>query len=159
MSTTEFDSLLLNSSDFLFPYAIKLTKSLDSGKDLYQETLCKALANREKYSSGTNIKAWLYTIMRNTFINSYRRQYKQAMHIQYGLDYVEAPVEKDVQLYVKDIQKAVANLPVMIRSPFVLYCEGYKYMEIATMLREPLGTIKSKIFVARRMLRTWVTKY
>lgn len=159
MSTTEFDSLLLSSSDFLVPYAIKLTKSLDSGKDLYQETLCKALANREKYSAGTNIKAWLYTIMRNTFINGYRRQYKQAMHIQYGLDYVDGPAEKDVQLYVKDIKQAVASLPIMIRNPFLLYCEGYKYLEIATMLREPLGTIKSKIFVARRMLRGRVTKY
>lgn len=160
MSTAEFDSLLLSSSDFLYPYAIKLTKSPDDGKDLYQETIVKALTNREKYKSGTNIKAWLYIIMRNTFINHYRRRHKMQLHIEYGLDHVDHhPEEKDVRLYVKDIQNALAKLPLMLRKPFLLYYEGYKYLEIAAILEEPLGTIKSKIYVARRMLRGWVQRY
>lgn len=160
MSTKEFDSLLLSSSDFLYPYAIKLTKSPDEGKDLYQETIFKALTNREKFKSGTNIKAWLYIIMRNTFINHYRRQHKMLLHIEYGLDHVNHhPDEKDVRLFVKDIQQALDKLPRMLKTPFMLYYEGYKYLEIADIMKEPLGTIKSKIYVARRMLRTCVQRY
>ncbi|MRG48925.1 sigma-70 family RNA polymerase sigma factor [Chitinophaga sp. SYP-B3965] len=160
MSTTEFNNLLLSSSDFLYPYAIKLTKSPDEGKDLYQETIVKALTNREKFRSGTNIKAWLYIIMRNTFINHYRRQHKMQLHIQYGLEHVHHhPEEKDERLHEKDLQHAVAKLPMMVRKPFLLYYEGYKYLEIAGILGEPLGTIKSKIYVARRTLRTMVQRY
>src|SRR5215510_194048 len=77
MGSLEFDKLLLNNADFLKPFAINLTKDTEVAKDLYQETLYKALANEEKYNVGTNIKAWLFTIMRNIFINDYRRKAKQ----------------------------------------------------------------------------------
>jgi RNA polymerase sigma factor (sigma-70 family) len=160
MSTAEFDTLLVNSSDFLYPYALKLTRNHDEGKDLYQETICKALSNRDKYKAGTNIKAWLYIIMRNTFINGYRRKYKMMLHIEYGLDHVDHhPTEKDVSLFVKDIQQAIGQLPETLRKPFTLYYEGYKYLEIVKILAEPLGTVKSKIFCARRMLRASVKRY
>jgi len=160
MSTAEFDTLLINSSDFLYPYALKLTRNQDEGKDLYQETICKALSNRDKYRAGTNIKAWLYIIMRNTFINGYRRRHKMMLHIEYGLDHVNHhPTEKDVSIFVKDIQHAIGLLPESIRRPFLLHYEGYKYQEIVKILVEPLGTIKSKIFVARRMLRASIKRY
>ncbi|MEP6927660.1 MAG: sigma-70 family RNA polymerase sigma factor, partial [Ginsengibacter sp.] len=77
MSTLEFDQLLLGNSDFLNPFAITLTRDHESAKDLVQETMYRAIANREKYNNGTNIKAWLYTIMRNIFINNYRKKIKQ----------------------------------------------------------------------------------
>src|ERR1700693_3465200 len=77
MSTLEFNQFLVNNSDFLRPFAITLTKDSEEANDLFQETMYKALANRDKYSVGTNIKAWLYTIMRNIFINNYRRKAKQ----------------------------------------------------------------------------------
>ena len=77
MSTVEFNLLLLVNSDFLNPFAITLTRDHESAKDLFQETMYRALANREKYNAGTNIKAWLYTIMRNIFINNYRKKIKQ----------------------------------------------------------------------------------
>src|SRR5829696_633855 len=73
MSTQEFNSLVLNSADGLRPFAITLTKDHETARDLCQETLCKAFTYREKYEPGTNIKAWLFTIMRNIFINDYRR--------------------------------------------------------------------------------------
>src|ERR1700733_2580782 len=77
MSTVEFNQLLLGNSDFLNPFAITLTRDHESAKDLVQETMYRAIANREKYNAGTNIKAWLYTIMRNIFINNYRKKIKQ----------------------------------------------------------------------------------
>src|SRR6476620_9962649 len=77
MSTAEFDKVLVQNADFLKPFAINLTRDSEAAKDLYQETLYKALANQEKYNAGTNVKAWLFTIMRNIFINDYRRKVKQ----------------------------------------------------------------------------------
>ena len=78
MSTAEFTLFLSENSDFLRPFAINLTKDHESAKDLYQETLFRALSNKDKYNVGTNIKAWLYTIMRNIFINDYRKKAKQS---------------------------------------------------------------------------------
>src|SRR5207249_10490470 len=77
MASLEFNQLLVSNADFLKPFAINLTKDTESAKDLFQETLYKALSNEEKYNVGTNIKAWLFTIMRNIFINDYRRRAKE----------------------------------------------------------------------------------
>ena len=74
MSTLEFDQLLTSNADFLKPFAFTLTRDNESAKDLIQETLYRALSNKEKYNVGTNIKAWMYTIMRNIFINDYRKK-------------------------------------------------------------------------------------
>src|SRR6202034_1790710 len=76
MSTIEFDELLLSNAEYLKPFAITFTRDNETAKDLLQETMFRALANKDKYNVGTNIKAWLYTIMRNIFINSYRRKAK-----------------------------------------------------------------------------------
>src|SRR6187399_1334780 len=77
MSAAEFNELLLKNADPLRPFAVSLTRDQEIAKDLFQETLYKALVNQDKYSTGTNIKAWLFTIMRNIFINDYRRKTKQ----------------------------------------------------------------------------------
>ena len=77
MTTVEFNQILLANADFLRPFAVTLTRDNETAKDLFQETLFRALANKEKYNVGTNIKAWLYTIMRNVFINDYRRKARQ----------------------------------------------------------------------------------
>jgi RNA polymerase sigma factor (sigma-70 family) len=77
MSTVEFNQMLVNNAEFLKPFAITLTRDTEAAKDLFQETLYRAIANKDKYNVGTNIKAWLYTIMRNIFINNYRRKAKQ----------------------------------------------------------------------------------
>src|SRR5882757_7456527 len=77
MSALEFNQLLVSNAEFLKPFAITLTRDSEEAKDLFQETLYRAIANKDKYNVGTNIKAWLYTIMRNIFINNYRRRAKQ----------------------------------------------------------------------------------
>jgi len=165
MSSLEFNQLLVNNAEFLKPFAITLTRDSEAAKDLFQETLYRALANKDKYNVGTNIKAWLYTIMRNIFINNYRRKSKQKTIFdsspnEFLLNNNVAVSETaESNLRLKDIQAAIYNLPELFRNPFLLYFEGFKYHEIADMLREPLGTIKSRIHFARKLLKTQIQLY
>jgi RNA polymerase sigma-70 factor (ECF subfamily) len=166
MSKQEFNSLLLNNAEFLKPFAINLTRDTEAANDLYQETLYKALANKEKYSVGTNIKAWLFTIMRNIFINNYRRKAKQKTIFdhtpnEFLLNHNQATVQNggETAMRVKEINKAIQLLPEIFKTPFLLYFDGYKYNEIADVLHEPLGTIKSRIHFARKLLKEQISRY
>jgi RNA polymerase sigma-70 factor (ECF subfamily) len=165
MSTVEFNQLLLHNADFLKPFAINLTRDSESANDLFQETLYKALANREKYNAGTNIKAWLFTIMRNIFINNYRRKAKQKTIFDnsandYLLNNAGPVVNNDAEsgMRLKEINAAIRNLPEIFKTPFLLYFDGYKYNEIADTLGEPLGTIKSRIHFARKLLKEQIQR-
>jgi RNA polymerase sigma factor (sigma-70 family) len=166
MSTAEFSELLLVNSTSLKPFAVSLTKDKEVAKDLFQETLYKAFANREKYTTGTNIKAWLYTIMRNIFINDYRRNAKYKTKFNSGDDdnlldsvapAIDNPAESSMQH--KKIWEAINKLPEIFKSPFLLNFEGYRYHEIAEAMQEPLGTIKSRIFIARKLLKESISRY
>jgi RNA polymerase sigma-70 factor (ECF subfamily) len=166
MSTVEFNQMLVNNAEFLKPFAITLTRDQETAKDLFQETLYRALANKDKYNVGTNIKAWLYTIMRNIFINNYRRKVKQntifdSTPNDFLLDHNQAVTINAAEstLRLKDIQAAIHNLPEIFRNPFLLYFDGFKYHEIADMLNEPLGTIKSRIHFARKLLKNQINRY
>lgn len=166
MSTVEFNQMLLANADVLRPFAITLTRDHDAALDLYQETLYRALANKEKYNVGTNIKAWLYTIMRNIFINNYRRKARQNTIFDnsandFLLDNKQATASNEAVsiMQEKEIKKAIHQLPETFRNPFVLYFDGFKYNEIAHMLQEPLGTIKSRIHFARKLLKVHVERF
>jgi RNA polymerase sigma-70 factor (ECF subfamily) len=166
MASLEFNDLLVSNADFLKPFAINLTKDTETAKDLFQETLYKALANQEKYNVGTNIKAWLFTIMRNIFINDYRRKAKQQTIFDntpndYLLNYKQPTVfnAAEIDLRVKEIYLAIHELPEIFKTPFLLYFEGYKYHEIAEAINEPLGTIKSRIHFARKLLKEQISRY
>ncbi len=166
MSTVEFTQLILVNSTFLNPFAINLTRDKESAKDLVQETMYKAFANHEKYITGTNIKAWLYTIMRNIFINDYRKKLKQNVIFDgtpndFLLDYNQSAISNlaESKLRLKEIQSAVYHLPSIFKEPFLLYFDGYKYHEIADILHEPLGTIKSRIHFARTLLKKKISRF
>ncbi len=166
MSNLEFNEMLLSNADFLKPFAINLTRDTEAANDLYQETLYKALANKEKYNVGTNIKAWLFTIMRNIFINDYRRKAKQKTIFDstpndYLINLKQATVSNvaESDLRIKEIKKAIQELPEIFKTPFLLYFDGYKYNEIAEVLYEPLGTIKSRIHFARKLLKEQISRY
>jgi RNA polymerase sigma factor (sigma-70 family) len=166
MSTIEFNQSLISNTEYLKPFAITLTRDMEAAKDLIQETLYRALANKEKYNAGTNIKAWMYTIMRNIFINNYRRSAKQNTIFDntpndFLLDYNQFTTanEAETNLNLKEIKEAVYSLPDIFKNPFELYFEGYKYHEIAEVLAEPLGTIKSRIHFARKLLKQQLTRY
>lgn len=166
MATLEFNHILLKNADFLKPFAITLTKDHETAKDLMQETLYRALANKEKYNVGTNVRAWLYTIMRNIFINNYRRKAKQntifdSTPNDFLINHQQAAIQNEAEtnLRIKEIYAAIYELPQIFKQPFMLYFEGYKYNEIAKVLREPLGTIKSRIHFARRLLKAQISKF
>ncbi|ODT95836.1 MAG: RNA polymerase subunit sigma, partial [Sphingobacteriales bacterium SCN 48-20] len=141
MANTEFNDMLVDNADFLKPFAINLTKDAEAANDLYQETLYKALANHEKYNAGTNIKAWLFTIMRNIFINDYRRKAKRktvfdntSEDFLLNLKQASVPNGAESVLREKEIRTAIDELPEIFKVPFLLYFDGYKYQEIAEYL-------------------------
>ena len=160
MTTTDFNNTIARQSDFLKPYAHSLTKDIEEAKDLFQETMVRALMNRDKYKMGTNLKAWLYTMMRNIFINNYRKNKRFTK--------VNSDIPEDIVMYqgnnsasinagwtnarMAEIQSEVEKLPNAFRQAFELHYMGYKYQDIAKILNEPLGTIKSRIHFARKIL-------
>jgi len=166
MSAAEFNELLLSNADPLKPFAVNLTRDQEIAKDLFQETLYKALANQDKYSTGTNIRAWLFTIMRNIFINDYRRKAKQ--RIIFANNSNETLINSgkiivnnggESSLLLKEIHKAIYQLPQIFKTPFLLFFDGYRYHEISESLNEPLGTIKSRIHFARKLLKEQLSQY
>jgi RNA polymerase sigma factor (sigma-70 family) len=159
MSTQEFNTLILNNVDGLKPFAVTLTKDQEAAKDLFQETIYKAFAHRDKYKPDTNVRAWLYTIMRNIFINEYRRSARKKA----VLDTVQrtqgsTAVSSELSMRVKEINQAIYQLPVVFKTACLLYLDGYKYHEIAYALDEPLGTIKSRIHFAKKILQKQIDR-
>src|ERR1044072_6216223 len=124
MSTVEFNQMLVNNAEFLKPCAITLTRDSETAKDLFQETLFKALANKDRYSVGTNIKAWLYTIMRNIFINDYRKKTRQQVvsaDINKGF-FTNAATTVSLNaaiatINIKEMQEEIINLPDVFKDP------------------------------------------
>lgn len=159
MGTHEFNGLVLNNTEGLKPFAITLTKDHEAAKDLCQETLYKAFAYREKYEPGTNIKAWLYTIMRNIFINDYRRNNRKKLVLE-AIKYSQADsgFSAEINVRLKEINLALHQLPSIFKTASLLYLQGYKYQEIAYALNEPLGTIKSRIHFAKKLLQKQIDR-
>ena len=160
MSTIEFNGRYEGMSKLLHSFAYNLTKNTEDAKDLYQETSFRALTNRDKFRPGTNFKAWLFTIMKNIFINNYRKKVKantimdstdNMFYINSGRNAVENDVDRN--LLMQELQAMIADLDNSIRKPFVMHYTGFKYQEIAEELDLPLGTVKSRIFFARKELK------
>jgi len=161
-----FGSLIKQEMPALKTLAMQLTKNQDDAKDLVQETLLKALRYQSKFSEGTNLKGWLFTILKNSFINQYRRMAKRKTFIDttentYFLDLPSHKSENQAELTFirKDLQKAIGELSADLRVLFMLNLEGFKYHEIAEELNIPIGTVKTRIFVARRILRKKLAVY
>lgn len=162
----DFRTLVTVESRPLRNYALKLTQDLDDAEDLVQDTMLKAFTNEEKFAEGTNLKGWLYTIMKNIFINKYRRAMKSNIFHddtdnQYYINNTNTAQRNDGDgnLIMEDIQKALGELNDNLRTPFMLSYTGYKYEEIATRLRLPLGTVKVRIHNARKELSSKLSVY
>jgi len=159
MTTLEFNHKLLNLQDNLTYFARSLTSNEEEAKDLVQETYIKALTNKEKYQPNTNMKAWTYTIMKNTFINNYRRKVKANTVIDTTDDLYYLNNSKSTKfespesnLSKEEIQRNIKALDENQRTPFEMYTQGYKYKEIADKLEVSIGTVKSRIFFTRKKL-------
>lgn len=165
MSTIEFDNQFDKMTSVLQSFAYNLTKNAEDAKDLFQETAFRAITNREKFRPGTNFKAWLFTIMKNIFINNYRKKMKANTIIDSteNLYYLNSGKVTTINsgssnIMMKELTQIIEQLDDSIRVPFMMHYHGYKYQEIADHLQLPLGTVKSRIFFARKELKNTISK-
>jgi RNA polymerase sigma factor (sigma-70 family) len=166
MTALEFNYTLKEMSGSLKPFALKLTRDMEDANDLIQETMLKAFKNRDKFATGTNIKAWLYTIMKNTFITNYQRMVRRNTFIDTtdNLHYINSSgssVQNDAysSFTREDIETALDNVDDVYKSPFMMYFRGFKYHEIAEKLQIPIGTVKNRIHIARKELKAKLVPY
>ena len=150
---------ILEHEKVLASYARKLTQDKDTARDLCQETLLKALANPASFKRGNDVGPWLFTIMRNLFINSYRR--KKLEKRLFSRVPPEAVTYTDVSTYasadtrieLKETLSIIDAMPAILGISIRLYSQGYKYQEIAGITNTAVGTTKSRIHTARQLLR------
>lgn len=166
MTSTEFNNTLFEMSSALKPFALRLTKDSEEANDLIQETMLKAYTNRDKFMDGTNLKAWLYTIMKNTFITNYQRLVKRNTFIDttQNLHYINSSSHVTQNLAfasfaMEDINAAIASVDETYRKPFMMHYKGFKYHEIAERLHIPIGTVKNRIHIARKELKDKLSVY
>ncbi len=158
MSTYEFNNKLMSLESSLSYFALSLTKDVESAKDLVQDTYLKAIQYKDKYTSDNNIKAWLFTILRNTYLNQVTRlSYRNTINDESEDEYIiknTLPHMETAESIINtaDISSAINSLDEDYRVPFQMFIDGYKYKEIAEEINLPIGTVKSRIFFARKIL-------
>lgn len=160
MSAVQFEKRVLDIQANMFNFAMMLTANKDDAQDLLQDTTLKVLDNQDKYVDNVNFKGWVLTIMRNIFINNYRKVVRSQTVIDQTEDLYHLNLSQDSgfdtpegTLTVKEINGAINKLSSDLKTPFSLFLAGYKYNEIADKLELPLGTVKSRIFFARQELQ------
>lgn len=160
MTTIEFNSLLVEQSKSLKGFALNLTHDSEEAADLLQDTIVKAIQYRDKFVRSTNFKAWMTTIMKNTFINNYRRKKlkeNSVKEITYTSDTKYSSTENIIN--TKDLQRSIDGLSDDYKLPLERFISGYKYHEIAEEMNLPIGTVKSRIFFARnKVIKNYTNK-
>jgi len=166
MNSPQFQERLLDLQSNLLNFAYMLTSDREEAQDLLQDTTLKALDNEEKYIDNVNFKGWVFTIMRNIFINNYRRVVRSQTIVDQTEDLFHLNLTQesgfdtpDGSYTVKEIMKAINSFSEEYRVPFSMHIEGYKYHEIAEKMQLPLGTVKSRIFFARQRLQIILKDY
>lgn len=166
MQISDFTLRLNEHTRPLKAFAYQFTKDSNDADDLYQDTVLKAIRYLENFTEGTNLKAWLFTIMKNTFINDYRREMRSSLLITKCEDLSSVNLLKSAaknkaegKFVMSDVHKAMSRLPKEYAVPFISYFEGYKYHEIAEQLQIPLGTVKTRIHMAREILKKQLKVY
>jgi RNA polymerase sigma factor (sigma-70 family) len=165
MTTQDFNNRLMTHENSLKYYALSLTNNEEEAKDLVQETFYKVLSNKDKYRNDTNFKAWMFTILKNTFINNYNKLSTQKTirdnsEDEYLLRNTQVnDITPDNEYGESEIHKALANLEDEYRIPFSSFINGYKYHEIAEAMNLPIGTVKSRIYFARKKLTEKLIDY
>jgi RNA polymerase sigma factor (sigma-70 family) len=166
MNQIEFANQASKVVPELFQYALRYTNDREDAEDLLQDTMVRAMKYHNQFEAGSNLKGWLYTILKHTFINEYRRRSKiqaliiktdilTAVNLSTGATYNTA----EGGFIMKDIAKALKAIPELYSIPFISYFEGYKYQEIAESLNLPLGTVKTRIHEARNLLKKYLLTY
>lgn len=160
-NVAQFEQDLVGLQPNMFSFALSLTANPINAEDLMQETSLKVLINRDKYKPNTNFKGWVFTVMRNLFINNYHRNVRtnniiddsaDLLHVGSQID-TEGLSTPDHEISLKEINQSIEALDEIYQIPFSLYLSGFKYKEIADQLDIPIGTVKSRIFFARKQLQ------
>ena len=166
MASAKFQNNLMSLQSNLLNFAYMLTSNRDDAYDLLQDTTLKALDNEEKYADNTNFKGWVFTIMRNIFINNYRRAGRAATVVDTTENLYHLNLSQDSGLETPEGSFGAAEITAAIeefadeyRIPFSMHVAGYKYNEIADEMNLPLGTVKSRIFFARKKLQERFADY
>lgn len=161
-----FQNRILGLQNNLLSFAYQLTSNREQAQDLLQDTALKALDNEDKYVDNVNFKGWIFTIMRNIFINNYRQTVRKATVIDQTEDLYHLNISQDSGIdtpegsyAVKEISQALNSFSDEYRIPFNMFVAGYKYNEIAEKMNLPLGTVKSRIFFARKKLQERFADY
>lgn len=164
--TSKFENSVIGMQSNLLSFALKLTMNKEEAQDLVQDTTLKALNNEEKFVEDTNLKGWMLTIMRNIFINNYRKNVRENTVVDSTENLYHVNLCQDSGLTapdgayaVSEISQIIAKFPADYRQPFSMHVAGYKYEEISAKLGMPLGTVKSRIFFTRQKLREILKDY
>ncbi len=159
-TNASFENNLLSLQDNMLNFALTLTSNREEAKDLMQETTLRVLDNQEKYYENVNFKGWVFTIMHNIFVNNYRKVVRSQTIIDKteNLYHLNLPQDSgfdtpDAAYSIKEINKAINSFTEEYKVPFSMHVSGYKYEEIAQHLGLPIGTVKSRIFFARKRLQ------
>jgi len=160
MERSEFTRQIPVLSKTLKPFAFNMTRNKEDMEDLVQDTFLRAINNFDKFREGTNLKAWLFTIMKNIFINDYRKKMrgKVVSDLSENQTLLERSVQKEYNLAERlflqeELDMALGSIKTDLSKTFQMHYEGYKYEEIAEDLAIPLGTVKSRIFMARKEMQ------
>lgn len=160
MQKSEFFNQIPVLTKSLKPFALNMTKNHEDMEDLIQDTYMRAINNFDKFQQGTNIKAWLFTIMKNIFINEYRRKQRQQTTtdntenqslLNNGKNKTFNLAERTI--LEDELNHAITSIKPDLSHPFMMHFQGFKYEEIADKLDLPLGTVKSRIFLARKEMQ------
>lgn len=166
LATTVFQQRLIELQDNMLNFAYSLTANREEARDLLQDTTLKVLDNSDKFTANTNFKGWVFTIMRNIFINNYRRLTRNQTIVDQTEDlyHLNLPQESgfatpEGAFNAKEITKIINGFPDEYRIPFSMHIAGYKYNEIAEKMGLPLGTVKSRIFFTRQKLQSLLKEF
>ena len=166
MTAVEFNTQIASLKTTLELFTRRFTNDKMESEDLVQDTVLKALTYRDKFKQNTNLKGWLFTIMRNTFINKYRKAQRARTTHDDTPELYYLNVEDnytfntpDGTYEYHDIQRCVHEIKSDLLTPFKMHTEGFKYHEIAEHLEIPIGTVKNRIFHARKEIQKKLVAY
>lgn len=166
MNAIKLNKHLLDVQNDLFRFAFRLTKNRNDASDLLQETSLKVLDNHDKFAEETNFKAWTFTLMRNIFINNYRKTVREQTFVDQtdNLYHLNIPQNSgfdspEGSYTIAEITRAINSFSNEYRQPFAMHVAGFKYETIAQEMNLPLGTVKSRIFFARKRLQQILKDY
>ena len=160
MEKVDFTKGILAIQPDLHRFAYKLTADRESANDLVQDCLLQALDNQEKFTYSKNLKGWMYTLMRNIFVNNYRRTVREMNLIDdsYSINQQYLIEDEDADRFeftydMKQLYRVIHSIPEEMKVPFQMFVAGFKYREIAEKLGLPMGTVKSRLFFIRKRLK------